>query len=160
MSTNDKPANDAFAPPGERHEIETGRVFMPRFDASGVLPAVASDAVTGEVVMLAYMNAEALALTIETGIAHYWSRSRARLWIKGETSGNRQRVVEIRTDCDQDAIWLRVEVEGHGASCHLGYRSCFFRRIPCGSPVTHELLLEMTGSEQIFDPSVVYKDNK
>ncbi len=130
---------------------------MPKFDAQGVLPAIATDVHSGEVVMLAYMNAEALARTIETGIAHYWSRSRNKLWVKGETSGNRQRVLEIRTDCDQDAIWLRVEVEGHGASCHLGYRSCFFRRVPVGEAARPELELAHTGEARAFDPGEVYK---
>ena len=104
-------------------ESEEGTVFAPRFDADGLLPVVATSAKTGEVLMFAYMNAEALARTIETGEAHYWSRSRGRLWRKGEESGNTQRVVEMRTDCDQDAIWLKVEQQGKDAACHTGRKS-------------------------------------
>jgi phosphoribosyl-AMP cyclohydrolase len=101
--------------------------FRPRFGADGLLVAVAQDAVSGRILMLAHMNAEALSQTIKTGIAHYWSRSRQSLWMKGETSGNVQRVREMRVDCDQDAILLMVTVEGDGASCHTGRESCFYR---------------------------------
>lgn len=107
-------------------DIETTLRLEPRFGADGTIPAVATDAVTGEVLMLAYMNAEALERTLETGVAHYWSRSRGELWRKGETSGHEQHVVELRVDCDQDAVWMRVEVDG-GISCHTGHRSCFYR---------------------------------
>lgn len=107
--------------------LEEGGVFAPRFDANGLVTAVVTDAGDGMLLMVAHMNAEALALTLETGVAHYWSRSRASLWKKGETSGNFQQVVEIRTDCDQDAIWLRVKVGGDNATCHTGRRSCFYR---------------------------------
>jgi len=102
---------------------------MPRFDASGLITAVVTDARDGELLMVAHMNEEALRLTLETGIAHYWSRSRATLWIKGETSGNLQSVVELRTDCDQDALWLKVRVAGDGPTCHTGRRSCFYRQV-------------------------------
>lgn len=118
-----------FDRPGSKAEQEEGAVFAPRFGADGLLTAVVTDAGDGTVLMVAHMNAEALALTLETGIAHYWSRSRASLWKKGETSGNFQRVAEIRTDCDQDAVWLKVDVAGDGATCHTGRKSCFYRRV-------------------------------
>lgn len=116
-------------PPPDKAELEEGPAFTPRFDAAGLITAVVTDAGDGAVLMLAHMNAEALAKTLETGIAHYWSRSRGQLWKKGETSGNLQRVVEIRTDCDQDAVLLRVNVAGDGATCHTGRRSCFYRTV-------------------------------
>ena len=112
--------------------IEETRQFAPKFDAHGLMPAVATDATTGRLLMLAYMNAEALAKTIETGEAWYWSRSRKKLWRKGETSGHVQRVVEIRTDCDQDAIWIKVHPLGDGGCCHVGFESCFYRNMPVG----------------------------
>ena len=117
-----------FAARGKTGEIETGTMLMPGFDFQGLIPAVATDAETGEILMLAYMNAEALARSLETGEAHYFSRSRQRLWRKGETSGHIQKIREMRIDCDQDAIWLKVEQMGAGA-CHVGYKSCFYRRI-------------------------------
>ena len=123
------------APPsarGDSDKIEETTAFTPRFDADGVLPVAVTSAATGELLMLAYMNAEALARTLATGEAHYWSRSRGRLWRKGEESGNTQRVVEIRTDCDQDALWLKVEMGGAEAACHTGRRSCFYRVVPVG----------------------------
>ena len=113
----------------DKHELEEGAILSPRFDANGLVSAIVVDAADGAVLMLAHMNAEALALTLNTGIAHYWSRSRRSLWKKGETSGNYQRVVEILTDCDQDALLLRVEVAGDGATCHTGRRSCFYRKV-------------------------------
>lgn len=118
----------AFASaPTDKAALESGSAFTPRFDASGLITAVVVHAHDGAVLMLAHMNAEALSRTIETRIAHYWSRSRGTLWMKGETSGNVQRVVEMRTDCDQDAVLLRVEVGGDDATCHTGRRSCFYR---------------------------------
>ncbi|MBX3531621.1 MAG: phosphoribosyl-AMP cyclohydrolase [Rhizobiaceae bacterium] len=115
--------------PKDKRALEEGAVLSPRFDAAGLATAVVVDADDGAVLMLAHMNATALSLTIETGIAHYWSRSRNQLWKKGETSGNFQTVVEIRTDCDQDALLLRVRVAGDGATCHTGRRSCFYRTV-------------------------------
>jgi phosphoribosyl-AMP cyclohydrolase len=109
------------------HALETGAVLAPRFDAAGLIAAVATDADSGEVLMLAWMNAEALRLTLETGEAHYWSRSRRALWKKGETSGQVQAVAEVRIDCDQDAVWLKVRPGGDGGACHTGRRSCFYR---------------------------------
>lgn len=116
-------------PSADRAGLEEGTIFTPRFDASGLITAVVTNAVDGTLLMVAHMNAEALALTLQTGIAHYWSRSRRTLWKKGETSGNIQHVVEMRTDCDQDAIHMRVNVAGDGATCHTGRRSCFYRRV-------------------------------
>jgi phosphoribosyl-AMP cyclohydrolase len=114
------------------HDLERGETLAPRFDASGLIAAVAIDADRGEVLMLAWMNAQALALTIETGEAHYYSRSRQALWKKGETSGQVQTVVEIRIDCDQDAVLLKVRPQGDGGACHVGFRSCFYRVVEDG----------------------------
>jgi phosphoribosyl-AMP cyclohydrolase len=111
-----------------RATLETGATFAPRFDADGLIPAIAQDAASGEVLMLAYMNADALAQTLATGEAHYWSRSRRELWHKGATSGQTQTVLDLRTDCDQDTILLRVQANGDGGCCHVGYRSCFYRK--------------------------------
>jgi phosphoribosyl-AMP cyclohydrolase len=108
-------------------ELEQGEILSPRFDAHGLITAIVADADDGTLLMVAHMNAEALGLTIETGIGHFWSRSRGQLWKKGETSGNVLSVKEIRTDCDQDAVLLRVKVAGDGATCHTGARSCFYR---------------------------------
>ena len=113
--------------------LERGRVIAPRFDASGLIAAIAQHADTGEVLMLAWMNDEALRLTLDTGEAHYFSRSRASLWKKGETSGQLQTVVEVRLDCDQDAVLLKVRPQGDGGACHVGFRSCFYRRVEDGA---------------------------
>jgi len=145
-----------FAPRPDKNQLETGTVFSPKFDKSGILPAIATDAKTGDVLMLAYMNEQALALTIETGIAHYWSRSRNQLWKKGETSGNTQRIIELRTDCDQDAIWMKVEPQGLGAACHVGYKSCFFRSIPTGKSPTKDMALDFAEKGPVFNPQDVY----
>lgn len=107
--------------------VEEGAVLAPRFNTDGLIPAIAQDAATGDVLMMAWMNADALNRTLETGKAHYWSRSRNSLWLKGETSGQVQTVEEILTDCDQDTLLLRVRVGGDGGCCHVGYRSCFYR---------------------------------
>ncbi|MGH6748325.1 MAG: phosphoribosyl-AMP cyclohydrolase [Methyloceanibacter sp.] len=152
-----KPA--LFVPPGDdKSEIEEGTAFTPRFDADGLIPVVAISASTGEVLMLAYMNADALALTIETGEAHYWSRSRRELWRKGETSGNSQRVVELRADCDQDALLLKVELSGSEACCHTGRRSCFYRALPIGQAIgKNDVALRLIDAERQFDPETVYR---
>ncbi|GJD57200.1 phosphoribosyl-AMP cyclohydrolase [Methylobacterium dankookense] len=118
-----------FDPPGSRIEVEEGSAFTPRFDANGLVACIAVDAHDGRVLMLAHMNAESLARTLETGEAWYWSRSRGELWHKGATSGQIQRVVEMRTDCDQDAVLIRVEVGGDGGCCHTGRRACFYRAV-------------------------------
>jgi phosphoribosyl-AMP cyclohydrolase len=118
---------------------------------------VTTSAATGEVLMFAYMNAEALARTIETSEAHYWSRSRGRLWRKGEESGNTQRVVEMRIDCDQDAIWLKVEQQGKDAACHTGRKSCFYRAVPLGAAPGGGVSLRFVDAERQFDPQAVYR---
>ncbi len=119
-----------------RAELETGAVLAPRFGPDGLIAAVATHADTGEVLMLAWMNADALRLTLDTGEAHYFSRSRQALWKKGETSGQVQQVVEARVDCDQDAVWLKVRPQGDGGACHTGARSCFYRAVEDGKLVT------------------------
>ncbi len=126
------PTDTSFPAPGSRDDLESGLALTPRFDADGLVAAVATDAATGEVLMLAWMNATALKRTIETGEAHFFSRSRQRLWKKGEESGNVLEVSEMRVDCDQDAIWMKVAVRGTGVACHTGRGSCFYRRIPVG----------------------------
>jgi phosphoribosyl-AMP cyclohydrolase len=140
----------------DKKALEEGSVFSPRFDANGLVTAVVTDARDGMLLMVAHMNAEALALTVETGVAHYWSRSRNSLWKKGETSGNVQQVVELRTDCDQDAIWLKVEVAGHDATCHTGRRSCFYRTVGL---IDGRVFLAGDGSEPLFDVEKTYQSN-
>jgi phosphoribosyl-AMP cyclohydrolase len=145
-----------FAPPGQAAEVEEGRTLSPKFDANGLVTCVATDARTGEVLMVAHMNAAALARTIETGEAWYFSRSREALWRKGETSGHVQRVVEMRIDCDQDAVWIKVDQAG-GAACHTGRRSCFYRAVPLGARAG-AVTLEFRDAEKLFDPQVVYRN--
>ena len=116
-----------FPPPGDKAALERGDAITPRFDANGLVACVATHADTGDVLMLAWMNAEALKLTLDTGEAHYFSRSRNALWKKGETSGQIQIVRELRIDCDQDAVWIKVSPQGDGGACHTGARSCFYR---------------------------------
>ena len=126
-----------FPSPGDKQALEEGLVFTPRFDADGLIPCITTDSRDNTVLMFAFMNAEALRLTLETGVAHYWSRSRQNLWRKGDTSGQIQTVTEIRTDCDQDVLLLKVEPGGDGGACHTGRRSCFYRRLisdPTGTP--------------------------
>jgi phosphoribosyl-AMP cyclohydrolase len=144
-----------FAPRGTPAEVEEGLALAPKFDADGLAVCVATDAASGEVLMVAHMNAEALARTIETGEAWYFSRSRRALWRKGESSGHTQRVVEMRLDCDQDAIWIRVEQTGPGA-CHTGRRSCFYRRVRRGEAGGPLAVLEFTEAGRAFDPGAVY----
>ncbi len=122
-----------FAPPGDKETLETGLTLTPRFNDQGLIPAIATDARTGEVLMLAWMNTEALSLTITTREAHYYSRSRQELWRKGATSGNTQKVIDIRIDCDQDTVWIVVEQTG--GACHTGVASCFYRRVEDGGLV-------------------------
>src|SRR5258708_5050838 len=134
------------------HDIEEGLKFQPKFDASGLVTCVATDAVTCAVLMVAHMNDEALRRTIASGEAWYFSRSRNALWRKGETSGHVQRVVEMRMDCDQDAIWIKVEQTG--AACHTGRRSCFYRAV---SPSDGGPLLSFVDADKMFDPAKVYR---
>ena len=145
-----------FHPRRSVEEVEEGNILAPKFGPDGLMPCITSDAATGEVLMLGWMNADALRLTLETGAAHYFSRSRQAMWRKGATSGLVQKVVEARIDDDQDALWLRVEVAGSGASCHVGYRSCFYRALPvrdaAGAP------LRFTEPARTFDPIATYGD--
>ena len=136
-------------------EVEEGTTFSPKFDNDGLIPVVTTEADTGTLLMVGFMNEEALGLTIETKEAHYWSRSRNLLWKKGQTSGLIQRVKELKVDDDQDALWLRVKVGGSGACCHVGYHSCFYRSLPLGN-VANDLVY--TESEKTFDPNEVYGD--
>ncbi len=143
-------------------QVEEGSDLAPKFDDRGLITAVATDATSGEMLMQAYMNSEALAQTISTGEAHYYSRSRQTLWHKGATSGFVQTVRELFVDDDQDCIWLRVDVTG-GASCHVGYRSCFYRRVPVGDEFDQRqseghVKLEWTDTDKVFDPNDVYGD--
>ncbi len=151
----DRAAVTPFAARTSVEQVEEGHALAPRFDADGLLPVVTTDADSGEVLMLGYMNEDALRRTIATGEAHYWSRSRQCLWHKGATSGLIQTVVEMRIDDDQDAVWLRVRIAG-GASCHVGYRSCFYRAVPlaerAGAP------LAFVEQAKTFDPKDVYGD--
>lgn len=157
MSIDESLARNAFEERTSIEQVEEGLQLAPRFDAEGLLPVVTTDAIDGAVLMLGYMNAEALMRTIMTGEAHYWSRSRRVLWRKGDTSGLVQRVVELRIDDDQDAVWLRVSVEGSGASCHVGYRSCFYRSVATGPDAWPPKLI-FTEQTKTFDPRLVYGD--
>nr|WP_281249190.1 phosphoribosyl-AMP cyclohydrolase [Paracoccus homiensis] len=137
-------------------QVEEGTELAPKFDDRGLMPCVTTDARSGEVLMLGWMNALALEKTLLTGEAHYFSRARQALWHKGATSGLVQKVVEARIDDDQDAVWLRVEVAGNGASCHVGYRSCFYRALPVGAGSDQALQFREDG--KTFDPAEVYGD--
>jgi len=139
---------------GKEIDIEEGLAFTPKFGADGLITAVATDAKSGDVLMVGHMNEEALRKTIASGEAWYYSRSRKALWKKGETSGHVQRVLELRIDCDQDSLWLKVEQQGPGA-CHTGRRSCFYRVIPLGK--SSAATLEFRDAEKRFDPAKVYK---
>lgn len=147
-------SHNVFALRGGKAEVEEGLDFAPKFDKDGLMPALAMDAKTKEPLMLAYMNAESLRRTLEIGEAVYWSRSRQEFWHKGATSGHIQRVVEIRTDCDQDALILMVEQIGAGA-CHTGRGSCFYRKVLPAS-ADGAAKLEWIGPGKAFDPDAVY----
>ncbi len=131
--------------------LEEGAILSPRFDVNGLITAVATDIHTGDVLMVAHMNAEALALTLKTGEAHYWSRSRQAIWHKGSTSGHTQKVAELRVDCDQDAVWMKVEALGPG-QCHVGYKSCFYRVASVNAVLNTDKL-------KTYDPRKVYQGN-
>jgi phosphoribosyl-AMP cyclohydrolase len=133
--------------------LEEGTAFAPRFDAHGLVTAITVEAGSNAVLMLAHMNAEALALTLQTGEVHYFSRSRSKLWKKGETSGEVQKLIELRTDCDQDAVLVIVEQTGRGAACHTGRKSCFYRSVGLTDGVA---TLTDTGEPVLFDPKAVY----
>ena len=139
-------------------EVEEGKYLEPKFDENGLIPVVTTDFKTGDILMHGFMNDEALKKTIETKEAHYWSRSRMEIWRKGQISGFVQTIKEIRIDDDQDSVWLLVDI-GNGASCHVGYRSCFYRSIPLGNIKNlQELEMEFKENKKIFDPKKVYKD--
>ena len=139
-------------------EVEEGKYLSPKFDENGLIPVIATDFQTGDILMHAYMNDEALKKTIETKEVHYWSRSRKKIWHKGQVSGFVQIVKEIRIDDDQDSVWLSVDI-GNGASCHVGYRSCFYRSIPLGKIKNEEELeIKFKEKKKIFDPKKIYKD--
>ena len=138
------PHDTEFTERGSPRDIEQGDRFMPLFDDAGLIPAIASDAQSGAVLMFAWMNREALALTLQTREAHFWSRSRGKLWKKGEESGNVLRVVDVRTDCDQDAILLRVALTGAGVACHTGARSCFYRSVAANTAGPRDYFLTRT----------------
>jgi len=143
-----------FSERGSAQEVEEGGKLAPKFDADGLLTCIATDAASGELLMVAHMNAEAFARTIESGEAWYFSRSRRKLWRKGESSGHVQRVTEMRIDCDQDAVWIKVEQAGAGA-CHTGRRSCFYRGVPLGQAPDKSLVLEFR-EDKAFDAQKVY----
>ena len=151
--------SDLFVPRASSAEVEEGDRLAPKFDTDGLISCIVVDASSGEVLMLAHMNADALRKTIETGQAWYFSRSRQALWRKGETSGHFQRVVEMRIDCDQDAILIKVEQTGAGA-CHTGRRSCFYRAVPLLEARSGPIRLEFRDAEKVFDPAAVYGNPK
>ena len=138
--------------------IEEGNLFSPKFDNEGLIPVVTTDYKTGEVLMHGYMNSESLKKTIENKEAYYWSRSRKEVWHKGETSGFVQKVIEIRIDDDQDSVWMSVDI-GDGASCHVGYKSCFYRSVPLGKiENTEKVEMKFKDEKKKFDPKIVYKN--
>lgn len=142
----------------DKETLETGLSFAPKFDSDGLIPCVCCDYETGELLMFAFMNEEALLKSVATGQAHYYSRSRKKLWLKGESSGQIQKIIEMKTDCDQDCVWIRVTVQGEhgGAACHTGYRSCFYRTVQLGEHAG-EVPMTMTKEPKLFDPKEVYK---
>jgi len=143
--------------PARTSEVELGNELQPKFGPDGLIPCITTDHVTNEVLMFAFMNAESLALTLRTGKASYWSRSRNKLWVKGEESGNSQVVKELRVDCDQDVILLKVDNVG-GAACHNGYPSCFYRKLAPGADAADPASLKLIFADQrVFDPATVYK---
>ena len=147
-----------FAERATVEQVEEGAELAPKFDDRGLIPAVTTDFESGELLMHGFMNKEALRRTIETGEAHYYSRSREAVWHKGATSGLVQNIVEMRIDDDQDCVWLRVRVGGNGASCHVGYRSCFYRSLPTGALPDAPVTLTFEETEKVFDPLAVYGD--
>ena len=139
-------------------EVEEGKYLEPKFDEKGLIPVITTDFQSGGILMHGYMNPEALKKTIETKEAHYWSRSRNKIWHKGQVSGFVQKVKEIRIDDDQDSVWLAVDI-GDGASCHVGYRSCFYRSVPLGKiDNARQIEMKFEEKEKKFDPKKVYKD--
>ena len=139
-------------------EVEEGQFLAPKFDKNGLIPVITSDYQSGVILMHGYMNSIALKKTIETKEAHYWSRSRKKIWHKGQTSGFIQKIKEIRIDDDQDSVWMSVNI-GNGASCHVGYRSCFYRSIPLGKIKNKKKIkIKFKEKKKLFDPKVIYKN--
>ncbi len=139
-------------------QVEEGNELAPKFDEKGLIPVVTTDATSGDLLMHGYMNEEAMVKSIETGEAYYYSRSRQTIWHKGATSGLVQKIVEFRIDDDQDCAWMQVKVAGNGASCHVGYRSCFYRSVPLGGKVSPQIELVFEENDKVFDPADVYGD--
>ena len=141
-------------------EVEEGKFLSPKFDKNGLIPVITTDFKNGDILMHGYMNYEALKKTIESKEAHYWSRSRKKIWRKGQVSGFVQKIKEIRIDDDQDSIWLSVNI-GSGSSCHVGYRSCFYRSVPFGKSIknNNKLALKFTETEKVFEPEEVYNES-
>jgi phosphoribosyl-AMP cyclohydrolase len=140
--------------------VEEGKYLAPKFDTNGLIPVITADYQTGDILMHGYMNKQSLIKTIETKEAHYWSRSRKKIWHKGQISGFVQKVKEIRIDDDQDSIWISVNI-GKGASCHVGYKSCFYRSIPLGKiKTTQKIIMKFKEKKKIFDPKKVYKNER
>ncbi len=139
-------------------EVEEGKCLQPKFDEKGLIPVITTDFKNGDILMHGYMNDQALKKTIETKEAHYWSRSRKKIWRKGEVSGFVQKIKEIRIDDDQDAVWISVDI-GNGGSCHVGYRSCFYRSIPLkNTKDINSLKMDFKENKKVFDPKKIYKD--
>jgi phosphoribosyl-AMP cyclohydrolase len=143
-----KPASELFAARGDTKAIEQGSQFQPKFDSDGLIGAIVTDAKSGAVLMFAHMNADALRLTLETGLAHFWSRSRAKLWKKGGESGNLLKINEIRTDCDQDVLLMVAEIEGDGVACHTGAKTCFYRRLSIKPGADGKIALEPVAAQK------------
>lgn len=153
---NPLPGGIRFAPRHSIEQVEESTELAPRFDDNGLIACITTDAVSGDVLMLGYMNADALQRTIASGEAHYWSRSRQQLWHKGASSGLVQKVTEMRIDDDQDAVWIRVQVAGNGASCHVGYRSCFYRNVALAEACQPDQALVFNEDRKVFDPELMY----
>ena len=145
MSASD---DTLFEPRGDLDAIEQGNTFQPKFDENGLIPVIVSERATGSVLMFAYGNRQSLRATLETGYAHFWSRSRSKLWKKGEESGNLLRVSEIRTDCDQDVLLVIADLEGEGVACHTGAKSCFYRRLEPGRATDGKISLVYTAAQK------------
>lgn len=147
-----------FGTRGTGRMVEQTDIFSPKFDAHGLIPAIVQDNTSGEILMFAFMNDQALEKTLTTGTAHFWSRSRGKLWLKGETSGEILKVDAVKTDCDQDVIALKVTPQGRGAACHTGKRSCFYRDIELPAIEGSPPRLKDTGGPALFDPAAVYEN--
>jgi phosphoribosyl-AMP cyclohydrolase len=146
-----RPDGNVFSARGTAAALETGQEFQPKFDGEGLIPAIVTDAVTGAVLMFAHMTAQALTLTLTTSEVHFWSRSRAKIWKKGEDSGNVLSVREIMTDCDQDVLWIKAAVQGQGVACHTGAKSCFYRRLVSSGGTPANPRLEFIAPQQKED---------